>query len=228
MCSSDLVGAACQTEGDVSPDTPGSGYVAYNENQMTHARAEDAYVSQLKMTANTQSLAASDAKITAAHASVVTKLNTFIGDNAQAMASLAAAQEAVAHYLSAQQLKRGRGERSVELERDLSSAMREAGRLAEALHVARGAAEAQPRQAESQLVLAAALREMGRVDEASEHAQLEARLDVLASAPAPGFSGRATDVAILLRSGRYHQIRAMMAAEGSAEEAEELDRKSVV
>ena len=92
------------------------------------------------------------------------------------------AQEAVTHYLSAQQLKRGQGERSVELERDLSSAMREAGRLAEALHVARGAAQAQPRQPESQLVLAAALREMGHVDEASEHAQLEARLDVLASA----------------------------------------------
>ena len=99
VCFDGFVGAACQTEGDVSPDTPGSGYVAYNENQMTHARAEDAYVSQLKMTANTQSLAASDAKITAAHASVVTKLNTFIGDNAQAMASLAAAQEAASDEL---------------------------------------------------------------------------------------------------------------------------------
>lgn len=49
-----------------------------------------------------------------------------------------------------------------------------------------------------------------------------ATLDVLASAPAPGFSGRATDVAILLRSGRYHQIRAMMAAEGSPVLGDEL------
>ena len=48
--------------------------------------------------------------------------------------------------------------------------------------MARGAAAAQPRQPESQLVLAAALREMGQLDEASEHAQLEARLEVLASA----------------------------------------------
>ena len=48
--------------------------------------------------------------------------------------------------------------------------------------MARGAAAAQPRQPESQLVLAAALREMGKLDEASDHAQLEARLDVLASA----------------------------------------------
>eukprot|EP00964_Phaeocystis_antarctica_P130764 scaffold94639_cov72-Phaeocystis_antarctica.AAC.1 len=46
------------------------------------------------------------------------------------------AEEAVTHYLSAQQLKRGQGERSVELERDLSSAMREAGRCAASPHTA--------------------------------------------------------------------------------------------
>ena len=39
------------------------------------------------------------------------------------------AHEAVTLYLTAQQLQRQRGERSVELERDLSSAMREAGAL---------------------------------------------------------------------------------------------------
>ena len=48
------------------------------------------------------------------------------------------AEEAVTHYLSAQRIQRGRGERSVELERDLSAAMREAGRLAEAVHVGSG------------------------------------------------------------------------------------------
>ena len=79
-------------------------------------------------------------------------------------------------------LQRQRGERSVELERDFSSAMREAGRLSEALHVARGAESAQPRQPESQLVLAAALREMGHFRRRANTAHLEARLDVLASA----------------------------------------------
>ena len=55
--------------------------------------------------------------------------------------------------------------------------MREAGRPGEATHLARGAVALQPNQPEGRLVLSSALREMGR-GRASEHAQLEARLDV--------------------------------------------------
>uniref|UniRef100_A0A7S4V3X4 Pseudouridine synthase RsuA/RluA-like domain-containing protein n=1 Tax=Alexandrium monilatum TaxID=311494 RepID=A0A7S4V3X4_9DINO len=49
-----------------------------------------------------------------------------------------------------------------------------------------------------------------------------ARLDVLLAAPVSGLEGSAVDVVILLRTGRYHQIRAMMAAEGAPVLGDEL------
>lgn len=49
-----------------------------------------------------------------------------------------------------------------------------------------------------------------------------ALLEVLAALPVPGFKGDAMDVVIRLQTGRYHQIRAMMAAEGHPVLGDEL------
>ena len=80
---------------------------------------------------------------------------------------LGRAGEALPWYEAAQALIAARGElRSVELEYDVATAYREAGRLDEAVEAARGALELQPRQPEGRVLLEAALRQSGRHTEA--------------------------------------------------------------
>ena len=82
---------------------------------------------------------------------------------------LGRAGEALQWYEAAQALMVARGElRFVELEYDVATAYREAGRLDEAVKAARGALELQPRQPEGRVLLEAALREAGRHTEARE------------------------------------------------------------
>ena len=71
---------------------PGEGYVQYNENLMSMAKQEDAYVTSLKTTTNTQMLQISDDRIKTAHDAVVFNLNKHIGDNAAKMDALKTAQ----------------------------------------------------------------------------------------------------------------------------------------
>jgi hypothetical protein len=78
---------------------PGDGFVQYNTAMMTQERDEDAYISRLKLDANTNFLAISDDAIQKAHADVVEKLNNFISDNQNDMEALAAGQAAKAEAL---------------------------------------------------------------------------------------------------------------------------------
>jgi hypothetical protein len=77
----------------------GGGFVTYSKSLMEHERLENAYVSQLKLGANAESLAASDASIKAKHDKVVADLNTFAIANEAKMKSLADAQKASANAL---------------------------------------------------------------------------------------------------------------------------------
>lgn len=96
VCHDGWYGRSCESEGeDLPPDSqfqPGAGFVEYNTAMMTQERNEDAYISKLKLEANTNFLAISDSKIQNAHAAVVDKLNTFIKDNEQEMAELSKSQ----------------------------------------------------------------------------------------------------------------------------------------
>ena len=77
----------------------GDGFVVYNVNLMKQERAEDKYLSSLKLDANKQFLLASDSKIKADHAAVVTKLNTFRIGNDKKMTELKGAQSKAAAEL---------------------------------------------------------------------------------------------------------------------------------
>ena len=80
---------------------------------------------------------------------------------------LGRASDALPWYEAARALMAAGGElRSVDLEYDVATAYREAGRLDEAVEAARGALELQPGQPEGRVLLEAALREAGRDAEA--------------------------------------------------------------
>jgi len=103
VCHDGFYGRSCENSGEELPDgstfEPGAGFVEYNTNLMQQERNEDAYISKLKLEANTNFLAISDQSIQDAHAAVVTKLNTFIKTNEQQMEGLAATQSAKADEL---------------------------------------------------------------------------------------------------------------------------------
>jgi hypothetical protein len=79
--------------------TAGGGFVSYNTALMAQERQEDQYISNLKLAANKASLEVSDQKIKEAHASVVSKLNTFVEENEGKMALLASQQKDKAKQL---------------------------------------------------------------------------------------------------------------------------------
>ena len=103
VCHDGFFGRSCEHAGENVADDltfqPGAGFVEYNTAMMQQERDEDAYISRLKLEANSNFLAISDASIQAAHAAVVSKLNTFIKDNEAEMAVLAQDQATKADEL---------------------------------------------------------------------------------------------------------------------------------
>jgi hypothetical protein len=103
VCFDGYAGIACEytdkaENGKSLPSSfsAGDGFVVYNVNLMKQERAEDKYLSTLKLNANKQFLATSDAKIKKEHAAVVTKLNTFRIGNEKKMAALKTVQDKAA------------------------------------------------------------------------------------------------------------------------------------
>jgi hypothetical protein len=100
VCFDGYSGIDCSTNGeDPTNFVPGAGFVAYNTELMQQERDEDAYISKLKLDANSKFLEMSDSQIASAHAAVVTKLNDFVKDNDSKMAALATSQDAKATEL---------------------------------------------------------------------------------------------------------------------------------
>ena len=94
VCFDGFSGKSCDQEGDVPAGdfTAGAGFVEYNTELMQQERDEDAYISRLKLDANSKFLEMSDSKIASAHAAVVSKLNQFVLDNENDMEELAEKQ----------------------------------------------------------------------------------------------------------------------------------------
>jgi hypothetical protein len=111
VCFDGYAGVSCGLkESDYSPAqfeaalkaenfTAGGGFVSYNRALMAQERAEDQYISKLKLDANAASLKTSDTKIKASHDAVVAKLNSFVESNEQKMQELASHQKAEADKL---------------------------------------------------------------------------------------------------------------------------------
>lgn len=94
VCFDGFSGKDCSHNSETPTNgfVPGEGFVEYNTELMQQERDEDAYISRLKLDANSKFLQMSDDKIAAAHAAVVSKLNQFVIDNENEMAQLASDQ----------------------------------------------------------------------------------------------------------------------------------------
>jgi hypothetical protein len=111
VCFDGYAGVSCSLkESDYTPAqfaaalkaenfTAGGGFVSYNRALMAQERAEDQYISKLKLDANAASLQTSDGAIKAKHDAVVAKLNSFVASNEKKMLDLAKQQKAEADKL---------------------------------------------------------------------------------------------------------------------------------